>query len=89
MSNQAYLSSSGKYTFFTYGNNSIRFRTSSQLKRYTEIKKWDNGYLVVTADYEKLGPTEEYIDLIPVLKDLHFNTAEFLKPIKEVTLSYE
>ena len=41
----------------------IRFRTSEALKKYTEVKTWDNGYIVVMADYEKLGLTEEYIDL--------------------------
>lgn len=89
MSTCAYLSSKGKYTFFNYEKHSIRFRTSSRLKKYTEIKRWDNGYLVVTADYEKLGLTEEYIDLVPVLRDLQFKPDEFLKPIKEVILQYE
>lgn len=60
----------------------------SSCGKYTEVKKWDSGYLVVTADYKKLGLTEEYIDLIPILKDLHFNEKEFLAPIKEVKIEY-
>lgn len=84
----AVLNSCGKYTSFTFKNHSIRFRTSAALKKYTEVKKWDSGYLVVTADYKKLGLTEEYIDLIPILKDLHFNEKEFLAPIKEVKIEY-
>ncbi|MGP1577634.1 MAG: DUF7724 family protein, partial [Treponema sp.] len=37
---------------FEFNEYSIRFRTSSHLRKYTEIKTWDNGYLVVTADYD-------------------------------------
>jgi len=42
-------------TSFKYGDYNIRFRTPSILKKYTEIKEWDNGYLVVMADYEGIG----------------------------------
>ena len=31
---------------------------------------------------------EEYIDLIPILKNLYIDAAHFLKPIKEVRLAY-
>ena len=31
---------------------------------------------------------EEYIDLIPILKDLYIDVVHFLKPIKEVRLAY-
>lgn len=77
-------------TSFRYGSCNIRFRTSSILKRYTEIKEWDNGYLVVLADYDGIGITEEYIDLIPILKNLYINPDTFLKNIKTVRIgSYE
>lgn len=46
----AVLSSQGKYSSFSYGDFVIRFRTSEALIKYTQIKKWDNGYLIVTAD---------------------------------------
>ena len=86
--NEATLSSKGDMTSFTYGNYNIRFRTPSRLKRYTEVKEWDNGYIVVMADYDGIGIIEEYIDLIPILENLHINPDTFLKPIKTVKISY-
>ena len=70
------------------GNSNIRFRTPKCLKRYTEVKEWDNGYIVVMADYEGMGETEEYIDLLPILKNLYINPETFLKPIKTVKIDY-
>ena len=78
----------GDMTSFRYGNNNIRFRSPKCLKRYTEVKEWDNGYIVVMADYEGLGETEEYIDLLPILKNLSINPETFLKPIKSVKIDY-
>lgn len=86
--NEALLSNKGDMTSFTFGNYNIRFRTPSRLKRYTEVKEWDNGYIVVMADYDGIGITEEYIDLIPILENLHINSDTFLKPIKTVKISY-
>ena len=40
------------------------------------------------ADYEGLGETEEYIDLLPILKNLYINPETFLKPIKTVKIDY-
>ena len=40
------------------------------------------------ADYEGLGETEEYIDLLPILKNLYINPETFLKPIKSVKIDY-
>lgn len=75
-------------TSFRYGNSNIRFRTPKRLKRFTEVKEWDNGYIVVMADYEGIGETEEYIDLLPILKNLYINPTTFLKPIKSVKIDY-
>ena len=86
--NEATLSNKGDMTSFTFGNYNIRFRTPSRLKRYTEVKEWDNGYIVVMADYDGIGIIEEYIDLIPILENLHINPDTFLKPIKTVKISY-
>lgn len=86
MQNCAYLSCSGKYSEFEFNEYSIRFRTSSHLRKYTEIKTWDNGYLVVTADYDTTGELEEYIDLIPMLNDLFIDPEHFLPHIREVRL---
>ena len=81
----AYLTNRGEYTVFTYGDRSLTFLTSKSLERYTRVKEWDNGYLVVMAKY-KMRPDEEeeYIDLIPILENLYMNPESFLKPIRSV-----
>ena len=84
---QALLSSDGNMTSFRFGNSNIRFRTPKCLKQYVKIKEWDKGYLVVTADYEGIGLAEDYIDLLPILKNLYINPKTFLEPIKSVTIS--
>jgi len=90
MNKEAILSNHQDMTSFKYGDYNIRFRTPSILKKYTEIKEWDNGYLVVTADYEGIGATEEYIDLLPILKNLYLNPDTFLKNIHSVKIgNYE
>lgn len=87
---QAVLSNHGDMTSFRYADYNIRFRTPSILKRYVEIKSWDEGYIVVTADYDGIGLTEEYIDLVPILKNLYINPKTFLKNIQSVKIgNYE
>ena len=88
LSSVALLSNQGDMTSFRYGNSNIRFRTPKRLKRYVDVKEWDNGYIVVMADYEGWGETEEYIDLLPILKNLYINPETFLKPIKSVKIDY-
>ena len=88
LSSEALFSNNGDMTSFRYGNSNIRFRTPKRLKRYTEGKEWDKGYIVVMADYEGLGETEYYIDLLPILKNLYINPETFLKPIKSVKIDY-
>lgn len=46
LSSEALLSNQGDMTSFRYGNSNIRFRTPKCLKRYTEVKEWDNEYIV-------------------------------------------
>ena len=87
-STKAVLSSNGDMTSFSSGSHTIRFRTSQHLRRYTRVKKWDHGYIVVDADYDTLGEVEEYIDLVPVLKNLYFDVDQFLSPIQEVCIEY-
>ncbi|MDD6891993.1 MAG: hypothetical protein PUD47_07925 [Bacteroidales bacterium] len=82
----AKLSHCGELTSFRYGNYNIRFRTSPRLQAYTDVKEWDNGYLVVTARYEQLGEVEEYIDLLPILENLFIDPPTFLEPIKKVRI---
>ena len=85
---KAVLSSCGDMTSFTFGPHTIRFRTSRHLRKYTRVKEWDRGYIVVDAVYDTLGEVEEYIDLVPVLEDLYFDADEFLSPIQEVCIEY-
>lgn len=84
--NIANLSVDGLYTLFEFGNLTIRFRTSRHLVKYKDIKKWDKGYIVVSAIYDTLGEVEEYIDLTSVLHDLMIDSEQFLKPIKGVKI---
>ena len=76
----------GKYSFFTFRDKCIKFRTSTKLKKYLRVKEWENGYLVVDADYSTLGVTEEYVDIKSILDDLYIDAQRFLKPIKGVLI---
>lgn len=84
---QAILSNQGEMTSFKYAGYNIRFRSPKILKKYTEVKTWDDGYLVVMADYEGIGITEEYIDLIPILQNLYINPKTFLKNIRAIKIA--
>lgn len=85
MTGIATLGNENNYTVFSYGNYVIRFAAPYSLEHYTEVKEWDKGYLVVMAKYKhNQKPEEEYIDLVPILKNLYFNADEFLEPIKGV-----
>lgn len=86
MKDYAVLTNDGKYTIFEFNNQRIRFITSDKLERYTKIVEWDNGYLVVMAKYKEMPEVEEYIDLIPILDMLYYDTETVLKPIKEVRI---
>lgn len=83
---QAILSNQGDLTSFRYADCNIRFRTPRILKKYVEVKSWENGYIVVMADYEGMGITEEYIDLVPILQNLYIKPEAFLKNIKTVKI---
>lgn len=83
----AILSNKDNYTIFKYGDYVIRFKAPYSLERYTAVKEWDHGYLVVMAKYKHNDESEEeYIDLIPILEKLYISPEIFLKPIKEVKI---
>ena len=72
---------------FSYDNYMIRFKAPYSLEKFTDVREWDNGYLVVMAKYaHNKESEEEYIDLVPILENLYISPKEFLKPIKEVKL---
>jgi len=83
----ATLSNKGNQTVFRYGDYEICFEAPYSLECYTEVRKWDNGYLVVMAKYKhNQKPEEEYIDLRQILQDRHYNVKEFLTAIKNVMI---
>lgn len=87
---EAILSNDANYTIFKLGNNTIRFRAPYSLERYTEVKEWDKGYLVVKAKYShNETEEEEYIDLVPILEALYFDVNEFINRIGKVRISYD
>jgi len=86
---EAILSSAGGFTAFSFGGYNIRFKAPYSLERYTDVVKWENGYLVVMAKYRHNNePEEEYIDLKPILDGLYIDSASFLGPIKSVRIAY-
>lgn len=88
-STEAILSNAGGFTAFSFGGYNIRFRAPYSLEHYVEVKKWDDGYLVVMAKYSHNDePEEEYIDLKPILSGLYIDSDTFLKPIKSVRIAY-
>ena len=87
---EALLTSDDRFTIFSFGNCIIRFKAPYSLEKYTKIKEWDNGYIVVMAKYKHNSEDkEEFIDLIPILKDLYMEPDKFLKPIKKVRIVYD
>ena len=84
----AVLSSAEGLTSFSFGSTNLRFKTPASLERYLDVIEWDNGYLVVLARYKGLPDTEEYIDLIPILRNLYIDPAPFLRNVKKVEISY-
>lgn len=84
----AYLRNDGEYSIFSFGNTKITFLTSKNLKRYINVKKWDNGYLVVTKKNKGKPEQEDYIDLLPIFENLYMKPETFLKPIKNVEIKY-
>ena len=83
----AVLSNQNGFTVFRYKDYVIRFKAPYSFEKYTAVKQWDEGYLVVMAKYSHNSESEEeYIDLVPILENLYILPEEFLKPIKEVRI---
>ena len=84
----AFLSSEKGYTVFRFDNHVIRFKAPYSLEKYSEIKKWDHGYLIVKAKYKhNKEEEEEYIDLEPILNNLYFDADKVLDSMKKVKMS--
>ena len=82
----AYLSSKNEYTTFSFNGTTLTFLTSKNLERYTKVKMWDNGYIVVMAKNKSKPEHEDYIDLQPILENLYMDSAAFLGAIKRVEI---
>ena len=89
---KAYLSTDKEMIQFRYRDKILRFRGPYSLERFISIKEWDNGYIVVMAKFQhNTELEEEYIDMIPVLRDLSIDwgviniadLAEFSDGLKE------
>ena len=83
----AVLSHCGGFSSFSFGGDVIRFATPSCLRRYVRVKKWEDGYIEVDADYGH-GEEEDYIDLLPILNNLYYDAKEFLRPIRKIEVKY-
>lgn len=88
-SSTAFLSSKNEYSTFSFNGTTITFLTSKNLERYTKIKKWDKGYLVVMAKNKSKAEHEDYIDLQPILENLYMDAESFLSKIQNVEVRYE
>lgn len=89
LNNVAFLYNEGAYTLFSFGSETIKFIAPYSLVKYEKVTTWDNGYIVVMTRYKHSEELiEEYIDLVPVLKDLYIDPDKFLAPIKKVEVKY-
>ena len=88
-SSTAFLSSKNEYSTFSFNGTTLTFLTSKNLERYTKVKKWDNGYLVVMAKNKSKPEHEDYIDLQPILENLYMDAESFLSKIQNVEVRYE
>lgn len=59
----ALLRNEGRMIFFSFGGKDIRFLGPKCLRRFTDVKKWHDGYIEVMADYGE-RVEEDYIDLM-------------------------
>lgn len=84
----AYLSNEGSYTLFKFRDKTIKFLTSKNLEKYTSIVEWDKGYLVVMSKNYNQDECEDYIDLVPILRNLYMDVDECLRDIKGVEIKY-
>lgn len=83
----ATLSNEGRMISFSFGGKCIRFLGAKCLRRFTDVKKWHGGFIEVMSDNG--GRIEEdYINLMPILRNLYIDPVEFTMPIRKVELRY-
>ena len=83
--NTAYLSNNGDIICFNYNGRRIRFRGPYSLVCFDHVKEWDNGYIEVMTRFSHTEELiEEYIDLVPILRNLYIDPEKFLGNIEKV-----
>lgn len=83
----ATLSNRGRYTVFKVGDTRIMVIGPSTLEKYVRVAKWDRGYIVVQAKYSgHEEPIEEYVDLVPTLRNLGLDPDKFCSQISKVVV---
>jgi hypothetical protein len=85
----AFLSNRGRYTVFEFGGTRLMVIAPKPLECYLEVTEWDNGYLVVQTKYS-VSPcaVEEYIDLVPTLRELYIDPELFCSRIDRVEVAH-
>lgn len=87
----AYLYNKDRYTFFRIADQIVKFETSPYLSRYTKVKEYDKGYIVVDAEYflpdnvNNKYTEEDYIDMEYIMNSLGMST-DSLSEVKEVVI---
>lgn len=82
----AYLCNKDEYTIFKVNREVVKFRTSPYLETYTEIKEYDDGYMVLMAQLSTIPePDEDYMDIKGVFQELELDT-RVLSQITEVII---
>jgi len=88
----AYLSSEGRYTIFEFNGMRLKIITSAALEHYDYITDLtpELGCISVMTKYKPFPELmEEYIDLVPTLREMLIDPEEFLKPLKKVEVRYD
>ena len=80
----AVLTNDSDVVIFSYKGNIIRFKGPYSLEYFSNVKKYENGYIEVMAKFtHDKNLIEDYIDLEDIADELYMDT-EFLKEVKEV-----
>lgn len=84
MHETAILSNNKDIVIFSYKDIVIRYKGPYSLEYFSEVKKYDNGYMEVMCKFShNTALIEDYIDMEDIVTNLYMDT-EFLKKIKEV-----
>lgn len=81
------LSCDHQYVYLKGGLYDLRFKSPKGLEAFVDIVHWDDGYLVVKAQYSHQDEAiEDYIDVRNLLEDLGLDADFFLKSVTGVEI---